>query len=314
MDTRHLRSFLRIAELRSISRAAESIGVAQPSLSQQILRLEDELGFKLFRRTARGVMLTEAGRVFQEHARNILRSLDQAREDMRQLTTEASGQVIFAMPPSISKLIGVPLIEMVLAHAPHVSVRLVEAFSGNIFGWLDAGKIDLGVLHDLGGLRRLSARRLVSEEMFLIGPGGRFGASVEDAPHCDSATLGEIPLIAPGPQHGLRAFLDRETERMGFAYTIRHEIDAVGNIAGLVAGGHGLAILPLPAVAEDVAAGRLSIARIGDGSMRRALHIVRNPTQVVTHASVVVEDLTIRVMADLIEQGAWRARLDADAE
>ena len=314
MDTRHLRSFLRIAELRSISRAAESIGVAQPSLSQQVLRLEDELGFKLFRRTARGVMLTEAGRIFQEHARNVLRSLDQAREDMRQLTAEASGQVVFAMPPSISKLIGVPLIELVMAQAPHVSVRLVEAFSGNIYGWLDAGKIDLGVLHDLGALRRLSARRLVSEEMFLIGPAGRFGASAQDASPFDPGGLSTIPLIAPGPQHGLRAFFDREAERMGFSYTIRHEIDAVGNIAGLVAAGHGYAILPLPAVAEDVAAGRLSVARIGDGSMRRSLFIARNPMQVVTHASVVVEDLTIRVMADLIERGAWNARLEADTE
>ena len=60
METRYLRSFLKIAESGSISRAAESLGIAQPSLSQQLLRLEDELGLKLFRRIARGVALTEA--------------------------------------------------------------------------------------------------------------------------------------------------------------------------------------------------------------------------------------------------------------
>jgi LysR family nitrogen assimilation transcriptional regulator len=314
MDTRHLRSFLRIAELRSISRAAESLGIAQPSLSQQVLRLEDEVGFKLFRRTPRGVMLTEAGRIFQEHARNILRSIEQAQEDMRQLTVEAAGQVVFAMPPSISKLIGVPLIEAVIAHAPHVSLRLVEAFSGTIFGWLDTAKIDLGILHDRGSLRRLSARRLVSEEMFLIGPAGRFGDSVDDAPAIPPQALADLPLIAPGPQHGLRTFLDREAAQLGFTYRISHEIDAVGNIAALVAAGHGFSILPLPAVAEDIAAGRLSVARIGEGTMRRTLHVVRNPTQVVTHASVVVEDLTVRIMAELIDSGRWQARLEAEPD
>jgi LysR family transcriptional regulator, nitrogen assimilation regulatory protein len=310
VDTRHLKSFLRIADLRSISRAAESLGIAQPSLSQQLLRLEDEVGFKLFRRTARGVTVTEAGRIFQEHARHILRSTEQALEDVRQLNEAASGQVVFAMPHSISKLIGVALIESVMEHAPQVSVRLVEAFSGNIRGWLDAGKIDLGILHDRGSLRHLAARRLVSEEMFLIGPAGRFGDSAESAPRIAPEDLRDYPLIAPGPQHGLRNFLETESSRLGFAYRVSHEIDAVGSIVSLVSRGRGYSILPLPAVSDELAAGRLSVARVGDGTMRRTLCLVRNAAQVVTHASIVVEDFTIRIMTDLIEKGQWTAELE----
>ena len=98
MDTRYLRSFLRTADLRSISRAAESLGIAQPSLSQQLLRLEDEVGFKLFNRSARGVTITEAGRIFQEHARHILRGIDQALEDVQEVNAAASGQAIIACP------------------------------------------------------------------------------------------------------------------------------------------------------------------------------------------------------------------------
>lgn len=306
MDTRYLRSFLRTADLRSISRAAESLGIAQPSLSQQLLRLEDELGFKLFNRSARGVTITEAGRIFQEHARHILREIDLAFEDLQEVNAAASGQAIIALPYSLNKLIGTHLVEAVIDHAPTTSVRLVEANTGSIRGWLDEGKIDLGVLYDLGPIRHLSARALVREEMHLIGPAGRF-----DGEDVALAELKDFPLITAGPQHGLRRFLDQEALHLGFTYRVAHEIDAVATAAELVGKGHGFAVLPLPAVAGELAAGRLSSARIGGGALRRTLSLVRNPMKVVTHASARIEDLTIKIMASLIAKGEWQAEPEA---
>ena len=107
METRYLRSFLKIAETGSITRAAESLGIAQPSLSQQLLRLEDEIGVSLFSRTARGVTLTDSGRLFQEHARQLLRVVDTAVEDIRHLDDDPVGDVILAVPYSISRIAGV---------------------------------------------------------------------------------------------------------------------------------------------------------------------------------------------------------------
>ncbi len=209
MDARQLRTFLKIVELGSITRAADALGVAQPSLSQLLLRLEDEVGMKLFRRTARGVTTTEGGRVFEEHARHILRTIDQALEDVRQLKDEAGGRVSFAMPMSVSLVVGVTLVKAALKHAPRVSLRLIEAFSGYIRTWLDEGSIDLGILYDVGPLRHLSVKRLAREELYLVGPAGRFGALDTAAP-VSSHELGELPLILPSPQHGMRQFLDRE--------------------------------------------------------------------------------------------------------
>src|SRR6185437_7647292 len=103
VDTRHLRAFLKIADTSSISRAAESLGISQPTLSQQLLRLEDEVGAGLFRRTARGVTLTDAGRILQEHARQLLRGTEQAIEDVRQFKSDVTGEVILAVPYSISR-------------------------------------------------------------------------------------------------------------------------------------------------------------------------------------------------------------------
>ena len=309
MDTRHLRSFLKIAETGSISRAAVSLGIAQASLSQQLLRLEDEVGFSLFRRTARGVTLTETGRVFQEQARQILRLTELAVEDARQLTAESRGAVVLAVPYSISKLAGIALVEAFRSDAPQISFRLVEAFTGQIRGWLEGGKVDLGILNQLGPLRHLSSRPLATEELFLVGPRDRYG-QLDKMPDVPVTELAKLPMILPGPQHGLRQLIDQETERLGAAVSVHQEIDAMAHIGTLVARGHGYSILPLPAIAEALAAGQVSIARIQQGSLRRTLCLVRNTNQVLTHASVRCEDLTIKVLSGLIEQGAWAADMD----
>lgn len=314
MDTAHLKAFLRIAEAGSISRAAEALGIAQPSLSQQLLRLEDEIGFKLFRRTARGASLTEAGRVFQEHARQILRDAEQALADVRQLKSLASGEVVLAMPHTVCKVIGLELVEALAREAPQIQLRPMEAFGPTIRAGLEAGTIDLAVLHDRNLPRHLSARRLLSEEIFLVGPPGRFGASAGEAPMMAAVDLDGFDLITPGDQFDLRFFLDREAARLGFSYRLLMEVEAVGLLIDLVARGHGWSILPLPAIADALAEGRVSVARIGGGSVRRTLCVVRNRAQVVTHASVLVEDLMTRTIARAIAAGRWDAELHSATE
>jgi LysR family nitrogen assimilation transcriptional regulator len=310
MDTRHLRSFLKIADTGSITRAAESLGIAQASLSQQLLRLESELGFDLVRRTARGVSLTEQGRIFQEHARQILRSTEQAIQDGRRFGAEPTGEVILAVPYSISKVAGFTLVEAFLRHAPQVSFRLVEATTGQIRGWLDRAGIDLGILHDLGPLRHLTARTLATEELYLIGPAGAFGDG-RAMGNVSVADLAALPMMLPGLPHGLRQVIEQEAARFGVALTVRLDIDAMMHLGDLIAAGHGYSILPRPIIADALDAGRVSIARIGDGAIRRTLCLVRNSSQVVTHASVRCEDLAVKVLSRLIEKGAWAAEPDA---
>jgi len=306
MDIRHLKGFLKIADTGSISRASQSLGIAQPSLSQQLLRLEDEVGIALFRRTARGVTLTEAGRIFQEHARFLLRRTELAVEDVRQLGAEPSGEVILAVPYSISKLAGVALVEAFLRRAPQVQFRLVEAFTGQIRGWLEAGKVNLGVLHDLGPIAGLSAHRLATEELYLVGPPGRYG-KLRAPPSVAITELDKLPMILPGPSHGLRQLIEQETTRLGLSMTVRLQIDAMAQIGALIARGHGYSIMPLPAITEELVAGRVSIARIADGAIKRTLCLARNNSQVVTHASIRCEDLTTKVLASLIRKAIWVA-------
>lgn len=307
METRYLRGFLRIAETGSITRAADSLGISQPSLSQQLLRLEDEVGVALFARTARGVTLTESGRRFMAHARAILEGVNSAFEEARQSGEDAVGSVILAAPHSISKLAGAALFEAMADLAPHVRFRFVEAMTAQIWGWLEEGKVDLGLVNYLGPRRNLSFGHIASEELFLIGPPGQFGTADAIADFSPEQ-LADLPLILPGFPHSLRQAIDQEAARQGISLQSWRDLDAIGLIGGLVAAGHGYSILPMPGIRADLSAGRVSIARIGDGSFRRQLALARNSTAVVTHASVICEKVVHEVLSGLIAAGIWDAK------
>lgn len=304
MDTSQLRAFLKIAEAGSISRAAESLGIAQPSLSQQLLRLEDEAGFKLFHRTAKGVTITEAGRIFQERVRQILISTEQALEDARHLKTEASGQVVLAMPPTVCRMVAVALYELLRVRAPLVKLRIVGAFSGTIRGWLEAGKIDMGVLYDLGVLRNLSTRRLVDDELFLVGRDEAFGTAVAPPTIAVSRLKGQT-IITSGPQHGLRRVLEREISLKRLELGDLIEVDALEPIKQMAAAGLGYAFLPLSCLADETARGELDVARLEGAPVMRRLSLVRNPASMVTQASVIVEDLMVEVVQQLARDSHW---------
>jgi LysR family transcriptional regulator, nitrogen assimilation regulatory protein len=307
VETRYLKAFLKIAETGSISRASESLGVSQPTLSQQLSRLEEEVGVTLFRRTARGVTLTEAGQLFRQHAHQLLHWTDIAIEDVRKLNDQPSGEVVLAVPYSVSRIAGMPLIEAFLQRAPLLRFRLVEALTGQIRGWLEASKVDLGIVNDLGPMRNLLGRPIASEELYLVGPRGKFHSGAPPV-SVSVADFAAFPLLLPGPQHGLRQVIEQQLAALGIAMNVRLDIDALMHIPALIAAGYGYSILPLPAVTEELRAGNVSVARIGDGTLRRTLCLLRNTSDVATHASVYCEALTIKVLLGLIDSGDWVAQ------
>src|SRR6202035_2237758 len=102
MEIHQLRYFCAVAESGSFSRAAEHSHVSQPSLSQQILKLEAELGARLFDRLGRSVRLTEVGKTFLPRARAVLRELEAARGDVVESKDSVSGQVIVGVIPTLA--------------------------------------------------------------------------------------------------------------------------------------------------------------------------------------------------------------------
>ncbi len=188
MDIRQLRYFLAIAEAPSISAAAQTIGVAQPSLSQHLHRMEEELSVKLVERSARGTALTNEGHMLVEHARRICDSLDRCVADMRELGGAVRGRVCFGMPPSCSMIMSVPLAETVRLELPEIRLRAVETMSGYLKGWLADGTVDMAFLYDLKDLPHVPSTHVLNEELFFY--------SAPDAWPLDTPPGAPVPLRA----------------------------------------------------------------------------------------------------------------------
>ena len=308
MDVRQLRYFIAIVEDGSVSAAAARIGIAQPSLSQHIRSLEDRLGVELLVRSSRGVTPTEAGRLLEVRAREILDAIARTKEEVGLAGTVPRGRVSLGLPSSVSMVLSVPLAEAVRRELPEVNLRVVEAMSGFIRDWLRDGSIDLGVLYDVEALRHMQTRLLMTERLHLFA--GRAGWPLATPPGepvrlADAAAL---ELVLPSTNHGLRALIERHARDAGIGLRTVVEMDSLAQIKRLVARGTVHTILARASVEDAVGAGELAGAPIVEPEIRRPIHLVRNPERVGTRAAREVEALAVRVIRELVEAGTWEAR------
>ena len=216
MDIRQLRYFVAIADQHSMSLASEKLGVAQPSLSHHIMRIEEELGVQLLVRSTRGVTLTENGSRLYEHARNIIQAVEVAVADLRDQAGDLCGPVGFAFPSSVSNVLTVPLIETVRNEFPKIVPRAMDATSGQIQTWLSDGSIDFGILYEGNCARDLHVLPLLVETLYLVaahdawkGEIGKTGVAKEAVSLKD---CGGLALVLPHREQGLRELLERFAE------------------------------------------------------------------------------------------------------
>lgn len=317
MEERQLHCFLAIAEFGSVTQAAAKLDMAQPSLSQMLLRLEDELGVKLFERTSRGVILTEAGQIFRKRADTILQEMAGAKEEIRFGDRLVSGNVSVGLPSSVSNLVGVRLLVEAKERYPGITINVAEAMSGHIRRWLEEKSLDVGILYNIPDKRLFTADQIAVEELFIVGPSGFFpptdGEVIAPTP-VPLSDLGKYSFILPTQQHGLRRFLDEKAKQYSLELNVTFELDSLAHIKTLVMRGHGFSLLSHAAIAEELKEGRCSAARISKPIFRRGIFMVRNPAHIVTRASVRISDLFAEIVTKLINEGDWIASRVAMAD
>lgn len=307
MDIRQLRYFLAIAEAPSISAAAQTIGVAQPSLSQHLHRMEEELSVKLVERSARGTALTNEGHMLVEHARRICDSLDRCVADMRELGGAVRGRVCFGMPPSCSMIMSVPLAETVRLELPEIRLRAVETMSGYLKGWLADGTVDLAFLYDLKDLPHVPSTHVLNEELFFY--------SAPDAWPLDTPPGAPVPLRALQgldmilPSSGLRNLIEEFCAQNDVQLNVVVEMDAMTQIKELVARGSGYTIFAPVAAQDYVKRGELLRAPIVSPTMTRPVLLARSPARVSSRACRAVEATTLTVARELVRRGIWEGAL-----
>lgn len=255
MELRDLRSFVAVAQHRNFSRAAEQLHVSQPALSEQIRKLEDELGAPLFERTSRGAELTDAGEAFLPQARTVLAQADVAAETVRMVADGVAGSLTLGFIDSAALGIVPTLIRRFTARYPNVKLRLRELGSKRQLEALAAGEIDVGVVRGPVWTAGVAGHRVAAESLLVALPAEHRLAGEESIPLSD---LREDGFVTYPADRG--AALYEETLRLchaaGFAPRIVQEASEIYTIVGMVAAGLGVAIVP--ASVSTVATGRVA--------------------------------------------------------
>lgn len=305
MELRQLEYFLAVAESGAFSRAAMLLSVGQPILSRQIKALEQDLGAQLYHRTGRGIVLTEAGRVFEQHARSVVDRTKIAREEMRDLSASPTGSVLIGMPPSVGVVLTVPIVQRFREQFPKVSLTVMEGFSGDLLEWLTTGRIDMAVLYNAPRIKALSTDPLLTDELFLLGP-SRDPAGAGPGP-VPASRLNEIPLILSTRPHGLRLLVDEFLAAAGVTPRVPLEINAVPSTLRLVEFGVGYTILS-PSCAHDlIAAGRIRSWPLVEPKMTRSLVLAVSTRRTIAKAGRALMRIVRAEVDSLVRKGRWGA-------
>jgi LysR family hydrogen peroxide-inducible transcriptional activator len=170
MELHQLRYFCAVAEAGSFSRAAEQSHVSQPSLSQQIMKLEDELGARLFDRLGRSVRLTDLGKTFLPRARAVLRELEAARGDVVEQKASINGPVTVGVIPTVAPYFLPAQLTSFSRKFPLVHLTVVEEITPILLGRLRAGTIDVAILALPIRGHEFKASALLTERLFAALP------------------------------------------------------------------------------------------------------------------------------------------------
>ncbi len=306
MDISQLRTLIHVAELGSLSKAADRLRIAQPALSRQIRLLEQELGARLFDRHGRGMIITEPGQDVLRLALRVMADLEEIRAVVSDENAPLRGHVSIGMPPTASDILSEPLVSAFRETHPEATLRIVSAYTGYLLDWIHRGEIDAAILYDPKSARTLRIQPLLEERLFLIGPPeSRLSLERE----VEFAELENQRLLLPSVGHGLRSLLDHYAHESGFLLNIKVEADSYSTLKSLVRSGHGVTVLPLAPIHDELTEGRLCAAPLVNPVPIRRL-IMSYPTdRPVPRLARFAGQVIATTVGTLVDQGIWSGRI-----
>ncbi|ACL61551.1 LysR family transcriptional regulator [Methylobacterium nodulans] len=302
MDLTQLKTLIHVAELGSLSRAADRLHVAQPALSRQVRQLEEELGVVLFDRHGRGMVITEIGREILDHATRVMIELDAIRAVASGGRSSYRGLVRIGTTPTVAEIVTVPLVTRIQQEHPKLQVRFLSAFSGHLLDWLQRDELELAVSYDPKSTRSLRIVPVMMETLLLVRAAGNGLSLGRPVPF---RSLAAEKLVLPSPRHGLRILVEECARQADVALQTSVEADAFGAMIDLVRTGFGSTILPLAPIYAAVERGELCVAPIVDPTPARRLVLAYPADRPVTPAARFVGQAFVEIAADLVDRKIW---------
>lgn len=251
MELHQLRYFCAIAETGSFSRAAGKTHVSQPSLSQQVRKLEDELGVRLFDRLARSVRLTLPGRIFLPRARAILLEIESARNEVQEGTGCTSGTVCVGAIPTIAPYYLAERVAAFSSKYPQACVKVVEEITPLLLEALRSGNVDLAVLALPVPVRshEFVTFPVLTERLNAVLPKGHRLAAHQQI---SLAELRREPFLLLRDGHCFRDTAVEACKRARLNPQVVFESGQFSSILAMVSAGVGVSVVPDMAVDRSV--------------------------------------------------------------
>ena len=288
MDLRQLRYFIAVAERGGFAAAASTLNVAQSALSRHVKELEHELGGKLFERGARGVSVTESGKVLLARGRWLLGTIDDIKAEVRTENREPSGTVRLGAPSSLAEILYAPFAQLFVKRFPRVRLELSEGLTEGMSDRLLRGELDLAIVTTPQPNDHLDYEVLVVEQVFLIGP-----------PRDPLLKRGRITQKEFNSLPSAILPLSRSPFPSTVPSSLR--VDSSLPMKRIVAAGLGYGLLPFSGIHEEVAAGMLSAALMPWMQADRVLALPRGrPVSRATREAVTVLKEACK---DLVREG-----------
>jgi LysR family transcriptional regulator, low CO2-responsive transcriptional regulator len=273
MTIRQLEVFLAIAHAQSFSRAAERIHLSQPTLSEHMKELEDELGVPLFIRHSRSVSLTEPGRVFEDYATRVVATLAAGRHAIAELDGLKRGSLVVGASTTPGTYVLPARIAKFREEYPGITVALRIANSRTVQERVRDGEVDLAVIggHVLGPSERCVAAGILDELQLVVPP---------DYPVKDGvlspARLARERLLIREEGSATRQATERALREAGVTLRPAMELDHTETIKRAVMAGLGVAFVSRYAVEDEVRSGRLRVLSVQRMKVRRHFHVIHD--------------------------------------
>jgi DNA-binding transcriptional LysR family regulator len=274
MDLRRLEVFAKVAELGSFSRAAQALSLTQPTVSEHVRALEDELGVQLLDRLGRGAAPTRAGALLLGYAQRMLTLAREARQAIDQFQGRLSGELLVGGSTIPGGYVLPTLIGQFKAKQAEISITLLIGDSREVSRWVDEGRVELGIVGAKPAQRSLDARALMSDELMVV-----VGAEHPWATR-DTVSLAELaaePMVLRERGSGSREALEHALETAGSSLSAHRIVGEMGSTQAIkqaVRAGVGVSLISRRAIEDELRAGHLAALTIPGVAVGRAFYLV----------------------------------------
>jgi LysR family hydrogen peroxide-inducible transcriptional activator len=271
MEISQLRYFLEVAERLNFTRAGDELGVSQPALSRSIARLETELGQPLFDRQGRQLAFTDAGKMFQARAEQIVALVD---DSLAALTDNGqTGRVRVGAIPTIAPYFLPGVLRLFRDRHPQASVTAIEETTARLIHRCQHGEVDVALLAAPIAAQHLESESLFDEPLWLVLPAGH---ELAGRPAITLADVRTYPFVLLDETHCLSDTVVSFCRQRSFEpLTVQHT-SQLATVEELVALGHGVSLIPEMARQVDTSARRV-YRSLTEPQPRRQIVMVWNP-------------------------------------